>query len=85
MYVLMKDGPSEGLNNLFELECVGAYETKEDALEALMTNYEKAVDGLREDGYEFGLESQSWLDEDRLEALVADEWGYGVALRVFEV
>jgi len=85
MFVLMKDGPSEGPNNLFELECVGAYETREDALKALKANYEKAVDRLREDGYEFGLESQSWLDEDRLDALVADEWGCGVALRVFEV
>jgi len=84
MFVLMKDGPSEGLNNLFELECVGTYETREDALKALKANHKKAVDRLREDGCEFGLESQSWLDEDRLEALVADEWDYGVALRVFK-
>jgi len=80
MFVLMKDGPSEGLNNLFELECVGTYETREDALEALMTSYDNAFVEVGE----LDAKSQVWLDADRLEALVADGFDYGVALRVFK-
>ena len=80
MFVLMKDGPSEGLNNLFELECVGTYETREDALKALKTSYDNAFVEVDE----LDSESQVWFDEDRLEALVADGFGYGVALRVFK-
>ena len=80
MYVLMKDGPSEGLNNLFELECVGTYDTRKDALEALKASYDNAFVEVDE----LDSESQVWFDADRLEALVADGFGYGVALRVFK-
>ncbi len=81
MFVLMKDGPSVILNNIFELECVGTYKTRDEALAALRVNYDKA----HEEVDELGLESTEWFDENKLEATVADEWDYGVALRVFEV
>ena len=45
-----------------------------------MTSYDNAFVEVGE----LDAESQVWLDADRLEALVADGFGYGVALMVFK-